>query len=132
MFYGYKATLMRDLPFSALQFAFWEQFQKWAKASSGGGDIGIGLEILTGGAAGGLAGTITTPLDVVKTRIQTQVRTDAPSEALLSADIKPRAHDDEGALEGHFYWFTVDDAADQEWSDDFGNGKYFDGDEVDI
>ncbi|KAK6537642.1 hypothetical protein TWF694_011816 [Orbilia ellipsospora] len=90
MFYGYKATLMRDLPFSALQFAFWEQFQKWAKASCGGGDIGLGLEILTGGAAGGLAGTITTPLDVVKTRIQTQVRTDAPSEPLLSADTKPR------------------------------------------
>ncbi|KAK6343295.1 hypothetical protein TWF730_010889 [Orbilia blumenaviensis] len=87
MFYGYKATLMRDLPFSALQFAFWEQFQKWAKASCDGGDIGLGLEILTGGAAGGLAGTLTTPLDVVKTRIQTQVRTDLPHD--VTADTKP-------------------------------------------
>ncbi|KAK6346887.1 hypothetical protein TWF696_006990 [Orbilia brochopaga] len=90
MFYGYKATLMRDLPFSALQFAFWEQFQKWAKASCSGSDIGLGLEILTGGAAGGLAGTITTPLDVVKTRIQTQVRTDEVAEPVPSADTKPR------------------------------------------
>jgi len=33
------------------------------------------LELLTGAAAGGLAGVITCPLDVVKTRIQTQVNT---------------------------------------------------------
>lgn len=66
---------MRDLPFSALQFAFYEQFQKWAKAYRKSHDIGLGLEILTGGAAGGLAGAITCPLDVVKTRVQTQLRT---------------------------------------------------------
>lgn len=73
MFHGYKATIMRDLPFSALQFAFYEEFQKWAKASCKSRDIGLALEIATGAAAGGLAGVITCPLDVVKTRIQTQV-----------------------------------------------------------
>lgn len=73
MFYGYKATIFRDLPFSALQFAFYEQEQKWAKQWVGGRDIGLGLEILTGATAGGMAGVITCPLDVVKTRIQTQV-----------------------------------------------------------
>lgn len=67
---------MRDLPFSALQFAFYEEFQKLAKTYQNSRDIGIVLEILTGGAAGGLAGVITCPLDVVKTRIQTQVRTE--------------------------------------------------------
>ncbi|KAL8637733.1 MAG: hypothetical protein Q9228_005031, partial [Teloschistes exilis] len=73
LFYGYKATLFRDLPFSALQFAFYEQEQKWAKQYAGERDIGLGLEILTATTAGGLAGVITCPLDVVKTRIQTQV-----------------------------------------------------------
>jgi hypothetical protein len=63
LFYGYKATIMRDLPFSALQFAFYEQFRKWAKQYSGKGkDIGVGLEIATGAMAGGLAGVITCPL----------------------------------------------------------------------
>lgn len=77
LFYGYKATLVRDLPFSALQFAFYEQEQKLAKAWVGQRDIGLGLEIATAATAGGMAGVITCPLDVVKTRIQTQQNPDA-------------------------------------------------------
>lgn len=73
LFYGYRATIWRDLPFSALQFAFYEQEQKWAKNWVGSRDIGLGLEILTATSAGGMAGVITCPLDVVKTRIQTQL-----------------------------------------------------------
>jgi hypothetical protein len=73
LFYGYKATIFRDLPFSALQFAFYEQAQTWARQWKQSREIGLPLELLTGAAAGGLAGVITCPLDVVKTRIQTQV-----------------------------------------------------------
>lgn len=73
LFYGYKATIFRDLPFSALQFAFYEQAQNWARQWKKSREIGLPLELLTGAAAGGLAGVITCPLDVVKTRIQTQV-----------------------------------------------------------
>jgi hypothetical protein len=74
LFYGYKATLYRDVPFSALQFLFYEQERRLAKQLIGkGDDIGLGLEILTGASAGCMAGVITCPLDVVKTRIQTQV-----------------------------------------------------------
>lgn len=73
LFYGYKATIWRDLPFSALQFTFYEQFLKWSKQWKQSKDIGVGLEAFSGAAAGGLAGVMTCPLDVVKTRIQTQV-----------------------------------------------------------
>lgn len=82
LFYGYKATIFRDLPFSALQFAFYEQEQKWAKLWARSQDIGLPLEIITGATAGGMAGVITCPLDVVKTRIQTQVN---PTEEVLSS-----------------------------------------------
>lgn len=73
LFHGYKATIFRDLPFSALQFTFYEQAQSWSRRWKNSRDIGLTLELLTGAAAGGLAGVITCPLDVVKTRIQTQV-----------------------------------------------------------
>nr|POE75137.1 putative mitochondrial carrier [Quercus suber]POE94784.1 putative mitochondrial carrier [Quercus suber] len=82
LFSGYKATLSRDLPFSALQFAFYEQEQKLAKQFVGPGkDIGLPLEILTGATAGGMAGIITCPLDVVKTRIQTELDPDVVAAA---------------------------------------------------
>lgn len=77
MFSGYKATIFRDLPFSAVQFAFYEQEQEWAKHWVGSRDIGLPFEILTATTAGGMAGVLTCPLDVVKTRIQTQQNPDA-------------------------------------------------------
>ena len=43
--------------------------RQWAESR----DIGIGLEVATAASAGGMAGVITCPLDVVKTRIQTQI-----------------------------------------------------------
>ncbi|PGG97698.1 hypothetical protein AJ79_09106 [Helicocarpus griseus UAMH5409] len=82
LFSGYKATLYRDLPFSALQFAFYEQEQKLAKQWVGSRDIGLPLEILTATTAGGMAGVMTCPLDVVKTRTQTQQNPESsPSSA---------------------------------------------------
>lgn len=88
LFYGYKATIFRDLPFSALQFTFYEQAQTWARQWKQSRDIGLPFELLTGAAAGGLAGVITCPLDVVKTRIQTQVNvsqtTKMPSGTVLT------------------------------------------------
>lgn len=75
LFYGYKATLFRDLPFSALQFTFYENFRNAAYTLSKkdkAEPLSTALELLTGAAAGGLAGVLTTPPDTVKTRMQTQ------------------------------------------------------------
>lgn len=92
--FGYKETLFRDLPFSALQFAFYEKFRSWSIQYSGTPDLGVATELFTGAAAGGLAGTLTTPLDVIKTRIQTatldtsSVSKDGPNTAHKFSTLK--------------------------------------------
>ncbi|KAI4687353.1 hypothetical protein J4E81_008203 [Alternaria sp. BMP 2799] len=92
LFHGYKATLWRDLPFSALQFAFYEEERDWAKKYMGSNNIGLPLEIATAATAGGMAGVITTPLDVVKTRIQTQHNGPSPaSPPAPKAPLSPAA-----------------------------------------
>ena len=85
LFHGYKATIWRDLPFSAVQFAFYEQERKLAMRWAGNRDIGLPLEMVTAATAGGVAGVVTCPLDVVKTRIQTQIHPlKAPSVPLAA------------------------------------------------
>jgi hypothetical protein len=92
LFHGYKATLWRDLPFSALQFAFYEEERDWAKKYMGSNNIGLPLEIVTAATAGGMAGVITTPLDVVKTRIQTQHNGPSPAAPIApKASLSPAA-----------------------------------------
>jgi len=63
--------MVRDLPFSALQFAFYEQFKRWSTAirrkwtgSAKALNNYVPWEVVNGVAAGGLAGLITTPLGI--------------------------------------------------------------------
>lgn len=90
MYSGYKATIVRDLPFSALQFAFYEQERRFAQEWSGTNQIGLQLEVLTAVSAGGMAGVITCPLDVVKTRTQTQITPD-PSKTSQTSHLEKAA-----------------------------------------
>lgn len=55
-------------------FFFLEQFKKFAKNNyvNPGEQLPVGMDLLTGSLAGGIAGAVTTPLDVVKTLLQTQ------------------------------------------------------------
>ncbi|EGV65378.1 hypothetical protein PSN45_002458 [Yamadazyma tenuis] len=100
--FGYKETLFRDLPFSALQFAFYERFRQLAIFYNDSEDLSIGAELLSGASAGGLAGVLTTPLDVIKTRIQTA--TEASTSAVQMSTIKAlrSIYHTEGVL-GMFY-----------------------------
>ncbi|KAF9120173.1 hypothetical protein BGX30_003328 [Mortierella sp. GBA39] len=82
LYQGYRATLLRDVPFSALQFAFYEKFKLAAKKweARPDGQMSLPVETACGAVAGGLAGFLTTPLDVMKTLLQTQVK--KPSGAI--------------------------------------------------
>eukprot|EP00927_Polykrikos_kofoidii_P033457 TRINITY_DN28287_c0_g1_i1.p1 TRINITY_DN28287_c0_g1~~TRINITY_DN28287_c0_g1_i1.p1 ORF type:complete len:367 (-),score=36.16 TRINITY_DN28287_c0_g1_i1:130-1230(-) len=76
---GYMSTCLRDTPFMVLLFFSYEQFKTWkirlTFADRGPAQVlspWSGAEtILWGGVSGAIAGLLTTPFDVAKTRIMT-------------------------------------------------------------
>lgn len=68
MYRGFGPTIMREIPFSFIQFPLWEYFKSnWTDVT---GYPSSPLTVaLCGAVAGGIAAGITTPLDVAKTRI---------------------------------------------------------------
>jgi solute carrier family 25 S-adenosylmethionine transporter 26 len=76
LFSGYGALLGRNLPFTALQFPLYEHLratfarQRGAAHGQGRDVVGRALDTAAAGAiAGGAAALVTTPVDVVKTRV---------------------------------------------------------------
>jgi solute carrier family 25 (mitochondrial S-adenosylmethionine transporter), member 26 len=75
LFTGYTALVARNLPFTALQFPIFEHVRAtyWKSRGSGSSEPGLietGLATgLSAGSAGSIAAFITTPSDVVKTRM---------------------------------------------------------------
>jgi len=65
---GYLTTLSREIPFSLIQMPMWELLKKqWASVA--GRNLRAEESALCGAGGGVVASVITTPLDVVKTRI---------------------------------------------------------------
>ncbi|KAJ9143485.1 hypothetical protein NKR23_g6701 [Pleurostoma richardsiae] len=71
LYRGWGITVMREVPFTMVQFPLWEALKAWGRRRrrGDGRDVG-GLESgLYGSAAGAVAAGVTTPLDVLKTRV---------------------------------------------------------------
>jgi len=65
---GYTTTVMREIPFSFIQFPIWEALKStWGAFQGSPTDPNQGA--LCGSAAGAFSSAVTTPLDVAKTRI---------------------------------------------------------------
>lgn len=89
LYRGWGITVMREVPFTILQFPLWEGLKAWgrerrvrtgrglfgdvavhgAAGPSGVGEVGAAESGLYGSLAGGFAAAVTTPLDVLKTRV---------------------------------------------------------------
>ncbi|KAL5293093.1 SLC25A26 family protein [Megaselia abdita] len=68
MYRGFGSTIMREIPFSFIQFPLWEYFKSnWTEVT--GTALTPVSVALCGAIAGGISAGITTPLDVAKTRI---------------------------------------------------------------
>ena len=69
LFRGFSTTVIREVPFSAIQFPLWEWLKcKWAQKSHQERVTPLQSSIC-GAVSGGISAAITTPLDVAKTRI---------------------------------------------------------------
>nr|GEU64322.1 S-adenosylmethionine carrier 1, chloroplastic/mitochondrial [Tanacetum cinerariifolium] len=71
LYAGYGSFLLRDLPFDAIQFCIYEQLRIGYKRAARR-DLNDPENAAIGAFAGALTGAITTPLDVIKTRLMIQ------------------------------------------------------------
>lgn len=76
LYRGWGVTVMREVPFTVIQFPLWEKMKAWslerrAGASGAGrpGDVTAVESAVFGSLSGGVAAALTTPLDVLKTRL---------------------------------------------------------------
>ncbi|EMS68458.1 Putative mitochondrial carrier protein PET8 [Triticum urartu] len=74
LFAGYGSFLLRDLPFDAIQFCIYEQLRIGYKLMAKR-ELKDPENALIGAFAGAITGAITTPLDVLKTRLMVQGQT---------------------------------------------------------
>lgn len=97
---GYAATMLRDMPFSAVQFAAYEQVKAlllW-QLPRPGNELSSFESGFGGAMAGMLAGAVTTPLDVVKTFMQTRGHRTMPVSVAIATVL--RAEGPAGLLRG--------------------------------
>lgn len=64
---GFQATIQREIPFACLQYPLYESLKGWWRERRG--EINPWQAALCGSVAGGITAILTTPLDVIKTRI---------------------------------------------------------------
>ncbi|XP_057842955.1 uncharacterized protein LOC131052333 [Cryptomeria japonica] len=71
---SYRTTVVMNAPFTAVHFATYEAMKKVLSGISpeSASEENLLVHIMAGGTAGALASAITTPFDVVKTRLQCQ------------------------------------------------------------
>lgn len=71
LYRGWGITVMREVPFTVIQFPLWEALKGWGRRRKGGGSVEVsaGESALYGSISGAVAAGITTPLDVLKTRV---------------------------------------------------------------
>ncbi|KAF2084412.1 mitochondrial carrier [Saccharata proteae CBS 121410] len=69
LYRGWSITIMREVPFTVIQFPLWEGMKEWSRRSNGKDSVTAAEGALFGSLAGAVAAGVTTPLDVLKTRM---------------------------------------------------------------
>ncbi|GBF95304.1 mitochondrial carrier protein [Raphidocelis subcapitata] len=72
LFRSYRTTIVMNIPYTAVHFSVYESAKKLLLGDDAAAEEGLREQVIAGGLAGGTASALTTPLDVVKTRLQTE------------------------------------------------------------
>lgn len=68
LYRGWGVTVMREIPFTMIQFPLWEAAKEW-QGKRKGRKANAAESAVFGSASGAVAAAATTPLDVLKTRL---------------------------------------------------------------
>jgi hypothetical protein len=97
LYRGAGITIAREIPFTVLQFTMWEAMketyarrrrQSTAPGSSVAGQVPASTSAMFGSVAGAIAAGLTTPLDVIKTRVMLARRGDGAAGRLAGVRIR--------------------------------------------
>ena len=69
LYRGWSITVLREVPFTVIQFPVWEALKTKRRQKTGKDAISAMESALFGSIAGAIAAGVTTPLDVLKTRM---------------------------------------------------------------
>jgi len=83
LYAGYSAALLRNLPSNIISFSTFEYLKLAWLRDSEKETLEPWQSVLSGAMAGALSAAVTTPLDVVKTRLMTQARQTVSSAGML-------------------------------------------------
>jgi solute carrier family 25 S-adenosylmethionine transporter 26 len=112
LYAGYFSTVLREIPFDAIEFALYEALKRRYRsykvpsahalgtastASEPPAELVLWENAMLGSIAGGCAAAVTTPLDVVKTRLMTQTKVEVALRYHGWLDALSRISREEGA-----------------------------------
>lgn len=69
LYRGWSITVMREVPFTVIQFPLWEGLKRWSAGRDGRTTATAAESAIFGSLSGAVAAGATTPLDVLKTRM---------------------------------------------------------------
>ncbi|CRG84284.1 Putative mitochondrial carrier protein PET8 [Talaromyces islandicus] len=104
LYRGTGITIAREIPFTIIQFTMWEamknRYARWDKSAeeTPSGQIPAAPSAVFGSIAGGISAGLTTPLDVIKTRVMLARREEGNgSSSIRVSDVVRRIMKEEGA-----------------------------------
>ena len=75
LFAGYAATMLRDVPYTMLELGLYENIKSFIRFTQGKSTLTQQEELAAAAFTGGFTGFVTTPLDLIKTKLMMQSTT---------------------------------------------------------